>query len=419
MQVHLVDGTYELFRYFYSPGGGHSNDAGEQVGAVRGVLRSLVTMLGDGATHLGVATDHVIESFRNDLWPTYKDGSGVDPQLKAQFPLVEDALRAAGFTVWAMVEQEADDALAAAAHVAADDPEVERAIICTPDKDLGQCVGGKVWQWDRRQDKWFDAAGVDCAAPAARAAVEQWLIDRFGVSVPSEDDDEEQFLPEERTLYADRYGAPSGSVHGGSGRVGASGAFHAKGANYRSRRAYAALKLNANFPGNPARNGLPTIQGAILLCDAENGALLGAMDSIEITLRRTAAASALAARHMARSESTTALICGCGAQARAHVPAPAADPAGEHRLRVRRPARARLAGRGLPGRAHRRADAHHPHRAGHDRVGVREPGEDARGTLETEVKTSPPPHPDRPTSGREGSGERERPGFVARAVFVS
>jgi 5'-3' exonuclease len=155
MQVHLVDGTYELFRYHYSPA-----NKDPDLGATRGVLGTCLTLLEQGATHVGVATDHVIESFRNDMWPTYKDGSGVDPRLKAQFPVVEGALRAFGFTVWAMVEQEADDALAAAALVAAADRRVERAVICTPDKDLGQCVGGKVWQWDRRQDTWFDAAGV-------------------------------------------------------------------------------------------------------------------------------------------------------------------------------------------------------------------------------------------------------------------
>jgi 5'-3' exonuclease len=155
MQVHLVDGTYELFRYHYSPA-----NKDPDLGATRGVLGTCLTLLEQGATHVAVATDHVIESFRNDLWPTYKDGSGVDPRLKAQFPVVEDALRAFGFTVWAMVEQEADDALAAAALVAVADHRVERAVICTPDKDLGQCVGGKVWQWDRRQDTWFDAAGV-------------------------------------------------------------------------------------------------------------------------------------------------------------------------------------------------------------------------------------------------------------------
>jgi 5'-3' exonuclease len=155
LNVHLVDGTYELFRYHYSP----ANKDPER-GATRGVVASCLTLLEQGATHVAVATDHVIESFRNDLWPTYKDGSGVEPQLKAQFPVVEDALRAAGFTVWPMVEQEADDALAAGALVAASDERVERVVICTPDKDLGQCVGGKVWQWDRRQDKWFDTAGV-------------------------------------------------------------------------------------------------------------------------------------------------------------------------------------------------------------------------------------------------------------------
>jgi 5'-3' exonuclease len=155
LQVHLVDGTYELFRYHYSPG---NKDA--RRGATRGVVASCLMLLEQGATHVAVATDHVIESFRNDLWPGYKDGSGVERDLRAQFPIVEDALRAAGFTVWAMVEQEADDGLAAGALVAAADDSVERVVICTPDKDLGQCVGGKVWQWDRRQDKWFDAKGV-------------------------------------------------------------------------------------------------------------------------------------------------------------------------------------------------------------------------------------------------------------------
>ena len=155
MIVHLIDGTYELFRYHYSPA-----NKDPLRGATRGVVGSCLMLLEQGATHVAVATDHVIESFRNDLWAGYKDGSGVEADLKAQFPVVEDALRAAGFTVWAMVEQEADDGLAAGALVAAADERVERVVICTPDKDLGQCVGGKVWQWDRRQDKWFDAAGV-------------------------------------------------------------------------------------------------------------------------------------------------------------------------------------------------------------------------------------------------------------------
>lgn len=175
MQVHLVDGTYELFRYFYSPGGGHSNAAGEQVGAVRGVLRSVLSLLDDGATHLGVATDHVIESFRNDLWAGYKDGSGIDPELFAQFPWLEEALVALGVTVWAMVEVEADDALGAAAQVAAADPDVDRVVICTPDKDLAQCVGGKVVQFDRRAGQFRDAAAVVEKYGVAPASIPDWL----------------------------------------------------------------------------------------------------------------------------------------------------------------------------------------------------------------------------------------------------
>jgi 5'-3' exonuclease len=156
MDVHLVDGTYELFRYHFSPG-----NRDPERGATVGVVRSVLELVASGATHVGIATDHVIESFRNDLWPTYKTSAGMPPELLAQFPVIEDALRAAGFVVWAMVEVEADDALASSAAVAAADDRVDRAIICTPDKDLGQCVvDGKVWQWDRRQDKWFDVAGV-------------------------------------------------------------------------------------------------------------------------------------------------------------------------------------------------------------------------------------------------------------------
>jgi 5'-3' exonuclease len=155
IDVHLVDGTYELFRYHYAP-----NNKDQELGATRGVVGTCLQLLEEGATHIGVATDHIIESFRNDLWPTYKDGSGVDPALKAQFPLVEVALAAAGFTVWPLVEVEADDGLAAAARMADQDERVGRVIICTPDKDLGQCVRGKVVQWDRRQDKWFDAAAI-------------------------------------------------------------------------------------------------------------------------------------------------------------------------------------------------------------------------------------------------------------------
>ena len=156
MEVHLVDGTYELFRYHYSP-----NNRDPDLGAVRGVVNSMLQLVEDGATHVGIATDHVIESFRNDLWPTYKDGSGVDPQLKAQFPVLEDALSAAGFAVWPQTTFEADDGLAAGAALAGADERVERVVVCTPDKDMAQLVGGKVWQYDRRQDRWFDGAGVE------------------------------------------------------------------------------------------------------------------------------------------------------------------------------------------------------------------------------------------------------------------
>ena len=160
LQVHLVDGTYELFRHFYAVPS-RVNDDGEEIGAVRGVVSSMLALLGDGATHVGVATDHVIESWRNDLWATYKDGTGVDPVLKAQFPILEDALRALGLTVWAMVEDEADDALGAAAQVAAADERVEQVLVCTPDKDLGQVVGGKIVQYDRRKGgTLIDADGI-------------------------------------------------------------------------------------------------------------------------------------------------------------------------------------------------------------------------------------------------------------------
>jgi 5'-3' exonuclease len=150
LTVHLVDGTYELFRHFYAIPS-RLNDAGEEVAATRGVVGSMLGLLGDGATHVGVATDHVIESWRNDLWPTYKDGAGVDPTLKRQFPLLEEALEALGLTVWAMVEDEADDALGAAAVRAAEADHVDEVLVCTPDKDLAQVVGGKVVQLDRRK----------------------------------------------------------------------------------------------------------------------------------------------------------------------------------------------------------------------------------------------------------------------------
>jgi 5'-3' exonuclease len=160
VRVHLVDGTYELFRHFFALPPSR-DEQGREVAAVRGVLASIRSLIREGATHVGVATDHVIESFRNDLWPGYKNGEGIDPVLLAQFPLLEEALVAAGIVVWPMVEFEADDALAAAAEAAAADPRVERVIICTPDKDLAQCVRGtRVVQLNRRTRTYFDEAGV-------------------------------------------------------------------------------------------------------------------------------------------------------------------------------------------------------------------------------------------------------------------
>ncbi len=160
MQIHLIDGTYELFRYFYALP--HARDAeGREVAAVRGVLASLLGMLKGGVTHIGVATDHVIESFRNSLWAGYKTGEGIDPDLWAQFPILEEVLTAAGIVVWPMVEFEADDALASAAFAAAQNPQVERVVICTPDKDLAQCVRGtRVVQLDRRSGKVYDESAV-------------------------------------------------------------------------------------------------------------------------------------------------------------------------------------------------------------------------------------------------------------------
>jgi 5'-3' exonuclease len=160
MVVHLIDGTYELFRHFYALPSARDAD-GQEVAAVRGVIGSVLGLFNRGATHIGVATDHVIESFRNDLWPGYKTGAGVDPQLLSQFGLLESALTALGVTVWPMVEYEADDALAAAARIAGEDPEVDRVLICTPDKDLAQCVRGKrIVQWHRRGNKIVDEDGV-------------------------------------------------------------------------------------------------------------------------------------------------------------------------------------------------------------------------------------------------------------------
>lgn len=160
MIVHLVDGTYELFRHFYGAKRFQKGDA-PRFGAVAGVLHTALQMLETGATHLGVATDHVIESFRNRLWDDYKTAAGVDRALLAQFHPLEEALAAMGVAVWPMVELEADDALASAAFLAARDPRVEKVCIWTPDKDLGQCVRGtRVVQIDRRAKSIRDAAGV-------------------------------------------------------------------------------------------------------------------------------------------------------------------------------------------------------------------------------------------------------------------
>jgi 5'-3' exonuclease len=160
MNVHLIDGTYELFRHFFAVPAA-ADVSGQEIGAVRGVLTSVLSMIERGATHIGVATDHVVESFRNDLYPGYKTSEGVPPELLSQFPILEKALEAMGVVVWAMVYFEADDALASAAGKAAQDKRVGQVFICTPDKDLSQCVvGSRVVQLDRRRDVLRDEAGV-------------------------------------------------------------------------------------------------------------------------------------------------------------------------------------------------------------------------------------------------------------------
>jgi 5'-3' exonuclease len=160
MDVHLIDGTYDLFRHFFAvPSVADPN--GQEIGAVRGVLNSVLSMIERGATHIGVATDHVVESFRNDLYPGYKTSEGVPPQLLSQFPVLEETLEAMGVVVWPMVQYEADDALASAAAKAALDDRVRQVLICTPDKDLSQCVvGTRIVQLDRRQNILRDEAGV-------------------------------------------------------------------------------------------------------------------------------------------------------------------------------------------------------------------------------------------------------------------
>ena len=161
MNVHLIDGTYELFRYFFAVPSAHDS-TGQEIGAVRGVLGSVFSMIDAGATHLGVATDHVVESFRNDLYAGYKTSEGVPPELLSQFPILEDALSAMGVKVWPMTYFEADDALASAAAKSVSDPEVNQILICTPDKDLAQCVvGNKVVQVDRRREIVRDEAAIE------------------------------------------------------------------------------------------------------------------------------------------------------------------------------------------------------------------------------------------------------------------
>jgi len=160
MRVHLIDGTYELFRHYFAVPA-HMDQSGSDVGALRGVVGSILNLLESGATHVGVATDHVVESFRNDLYPGYKTGDGIEPALRAQFEPLEEALEALGVAVWPMVELEADDALASAAAVADRDPRVDQVLICTPDKDLAQCVRDRrVVQVDRRRDLTRDEMGV-------------------------------------------------------------------------------------------------------------------------------------------------------------------------------------------------------------------------------------------------------------------
>lgn len=170
LHVHLVDGTYELFRHFFAlPSAADAK--GREVAAVRGVLGSVLSMIEHGATHIGVATDHVVESFRNDLYRGYKTGEGVPPELYSQFPMLEEALAEMGVVVWPMTYFEADDALASAAAKAAQDAQVSRVVICTPDKDLSQCVvGTRVVQLDRRRDALRDEKGV---------------VDKFGVTPTS------------------------------------------------------------------------------------------------------------------------------------------------------------------------------------------------------------------------------------------
>jgi 5'-3' exonuclease len=175
VKVHLLDGTYELFRHHFGVPKS-DRDPADQVAATRGVMWSVLQLLEEGVTHLGVATDHVIESFRNDMWPGYKSSAGVPEELLAQFPLLEEALGTLGVTVFPMVELEADDALAAAAVTASADPAVEQVVIMTPDKDLAQMVSGsRVVQFDRRAKVFTDEAGVKVKYGVAPESIPDWL----------------------------------------------------------------------------------------------------------------------------------------------------------------------------------------------------------------------------------------------------
>lgn len=175
MKVHLVDGTYELFRYYFAVPSA-KDASGQEIGAVRGVLGSVLQMIEAGATHIGVATDKVVESFRNDLYPGYKTSEGVAPDLLSQFPILEDALMSMGVKTWPMVEFEADDALASAAVKAANDTNVEQVLICTPDKDLAQMVWGtRVVQVDRRRETTRDEAGVLAKFGVKPGSIPDWL----------------------------------------------------------------------------------------------------------------------------------------------------------------------------------------------------------------------------------------------------
>jgi 5'-3' exonuclease len=175
MDIYVVDGTYELFRHYYAVPSARDAD-GREVGAVRGVIASVLALIGQGAHYVGVATDHVIESFRNRLWAGYKTGEGIDPDLLAQFPLLEEGLAALGVAVWPMVEFEADDALASAAAAAARDPRVDRVVICTPDKDLAQCVNGtRVVLLNRRRRTMLDEASVVAKYGVAPAWIPDYL----------------------------------------------------------------------------------------------------------------------------------------------------------------------------------------------------------------------------------------------------